>query len=184
MPNWPEYIKQTENKSPRPLLVEALEYISDKNEALDLGAGALNDSKYLLLLGFKVTAVDGEELVKIDSDNFTFNKTKIEDYKFPENKFSLVNAQFVLPFIKREALEMVLSDIKKSLKPDGIFTGQFFGDKDDWNKLDSVCVFNREEVKELLNDFEELLLREEERDGKIANGETKHWHIFHFVVKN
>ena len=184
MPNWPEYIKQTENKSTRPLLVEALDYVSNKDTALDLGAGALNDSKYLILLGFKVIAVDGEELVKIDSDKFVFNKTKIEAYNFPENTFDLVSAQFVLPFIKREDISRILSDIKKSLKPEGIFTGQFFGDRDSWNKLAHVCVFNNEEVKELLNDFEEILIREEERDGKIASGETKHWHIFHFIVKN
>ena len=54
MSHWSQYIAKTKNKSPRPLLVRALSYVKNKNKALDLGAGALNDSRYLLENGFKV----------------------------------------------------------------------------------------------------------------------------------
>jgi SAM-dependent methyltransferase len=185
MPNWPEYIKLTENKLPRPLLVEALEYVHHRYSALDLGAGALNDSKYLLSVGFsKVVAIDSEEVPLFSHPAFIFKKVSIEDYDFPSDTFYLVNAQFVLPFIKKDKLRHAIAGIKKSLKDEGLFTGQFFGTNDDWNKLPSVSIFSKEEVLDMLSDFEKIVIREEEKEAPTASGSLKHWHIFHFIVKN
>lgn len=185
MPNWPEYIKLTENKLPRPLLVEALDHVNHRYSALDLGAGALNDSKYLLAAGFKkIMAIDSEEVPPLVNSAFVFKKILIEDYDFPSDTFHLVNAQFVLPFVKKEKLSRVVSDIKKSLKDGGIFTGQFFGTNDDWSKLSYVSIFSKEEVLKMLSGFEKILVREEEKEAPMANGNRKHWHIFHFIVKN
>ena len=56
---WKDYFAHTKGKPPRPLLVEAIALVKDKENALDLGSGALNDSMYLLSAGYKhVTAVD------------------------------------------------------------------------------------------------------------------------------
>jgi len=63
---WPQYIEKTKNKPPRRLLVQALGFVKNKNAALDLGAGAFNDTRYLLQAGFKkVIAVDREETVEL-----------------------------------------------------------------------------------------------------------------------
>ena len=186
--NWKGYINTTKNKPPRQLLVRALKNIKNTETALDLGAGALNDSKYLLKQGFKrVIAVDSEENLElsnnIDKEYFTFEKIAIEDYNFSQNKFDLINAQFVLPFIKREKIVEVINSIKKSLKNDGIFLGQFFGIKDGWSNKSGVCVYTKKEIEEFLVNLDIVYFQEEERDRQTAMDGEKHWHIFHFIAK-
>lgn len=189
--NWSQYINLTKNKAPRRLLVRATQYVKDKKTSLDLGAGALNDSKYLLELGFKeVIAVDIEgdsnlisDISKKYKDAFIFEKIKIEDYSFLENNFNLINAQFVLSFIKKERIVKVFDDIKKSLRNEGIFVGQFFGLKDSWSGRKNISTYSEEDVRQFLRDFEILYLEEEEKDGSTAMGVQKHWHILNFIVK-
>ena len=50
---WKKYQGRTANGKLRPLVVEALEQVTRRDSALDLGAGALNDTAYLLEQGFK-----------------------------------------------------------------------------------------------------------------------------------
>ena len=72
---WSTYHERTQNRPPRESLIKAVSLAREKEIALDLGAGALNDSKYLLEAGFgKVIAVDIEPTVqdaglKIHNDN-------------------------------------------------------------------------------------------------------------------
>jgi len=61
MNKWDEFNKATEGKGPRTLLVEAVSL--PRGKALDLGAGTLNDSKFLAELGHDVTAVDSNPAV-------------------------------------------------------------------------------------------------------------------------
>lgn len=126
---WLEYIEKTKNKGPRPLLVKALQFVKSKDEALDLGAGALNDTKYLITEGFKhVTAVDKENLVSdilqtIPSGRISYMHSTFDDFPFPINKLDLVSAQYSLPFNPPDPFQEVFDNIKKSLKVDGIFVG-------------------------------------------------------------
>ena len=172
--------------------MQSLEYVKNKQTALDLGAGALNDSKYLLGFGFeKVIAVDSEanndlinDITKKYKDTFIFQKVEIEDYNFPESNFDLVNAQFVLPFVLKENIIQVLNDIKKSLKDDGIFVGQFFGIKDSWSGSPSILIYVETEIREFLSGLDVIYFQEEERDGQTAMDGEKHWHIFNFIAKH
>ena len=186
--DWKGYINTTKNKPPRQLLVQALEYIKNKEIALDLGAGALNESRYLLDCGFKkVIAVDNEEnpdlINQINNKAFVFKKIAIGDYDFSENKFSLINAQFVLPFIKKEEIDQIINHIKDSLENGGVFVGQFFGAKDSWGNKPGICVYTEKEVKEFLANLDIIYFQEEEKDGQTAMDGEKHWHIFHFIAK-
>jgi len=186
--DWKGYINMTMNKPPRQLLVRALGFVKNKEIAIDLGAGALNDSKYLLDYGFKkVIAVDNEEnldlINKINNKDFVFKKMAIEDYNFLENKFSLINAQFVLPFIKKEKINQKIDNIKDSLEDGGIFVGQFFGVRDGWHSKLGVSVYTEEEVKNFLTNLDIAYFQEEEKDGQTAMDGEKHWHLFHFIAK-
>ena len=186
--NWKEYISTTKNKPPRQLLVQALEYLKDKEMALDLGAGALNESQYLLNCGFnKVIAIDSEEDLElingINNNDFVFKKIAIEDYDFPKNSFNLINAQFVLPFIKRENINQVINNIKNSLINDGLFVGQFFGVNDSWGNKPGVSVYTENEVKGFLSNLDIIYFQEEEKVGQTAMDGEKHWHLFHFIAK-
>lgn len=188
MYNWQPYIDKTKNKPPRELLVRALEFIKEKKIALDLGAGALNDTKFLIESGFeKVIAIDSEEnsevLSGLDKKIIFFKKRRIEEYDFPLETFNLVNAQFVLPFIAKDELPRVMRDIEISLKKDGIFVGQFFGPRDSWATHTDVSVYAQKEVEQFFAGMKVIYFKEEEKDYKTLLKKEKHWHIFHFIVR-
>lgn len=52
--DWSSFIKETKNRSPRQITRTALPWVKNKGRALDIGGGALNDTKYLLENGFNV----------------------------------------------------------------------------------------------------------------------------------
>ena len=186
---WKEFVEKTKERGPRPLLVKALALVHDKDEALDLGAGALNDSKYLLEQGFKhVTAVDKENLAEnlmgdLPKDQLSYSISSFEDFNFPEDTFDLINAQFSLPFIQPSEFQRVFSSMKQSLKPAGIFVGQLFGVNDDWSKNPNMSFHTREQVGQLLAGMEVVELKEEEKDEKPVVGKLKHWHVFHIIAR-
>ncbi len=173
---WTEYFEQTKNQPPRSLLVEALKFDLKKDEAIDLGSSALNDSKYLLDQNFKhVVALDkeavAEEIAKeLPKEKFTYIISDFESYSFPVNKFDLVNAQYALPFIKPEVFEKVFHDIVASIKANGILVGQLFGNRDEWKNKENMNFHTLEEEKALFSDLEVLYLEEEEKEKPPAAG--------------
>ena len=188
--NWPEYIDQTKDAPPRPLLIKAVEFVKSKNSALDLGAGALNDTKYLLSKGFKkVVAVDktnlAEEISKcLPQDRVEYIINSFEEYNFPKNVFDIINAQFSLPFTQPNSFNEVFNKLKGSLKIGGVFSGQLFGIRDDWYKQRANMSFHsREKVEQLLSNMEIIELNEEEKDENPAVGNIKHWHVFHIIAR-
>ena len=188
MYNWQKYINNTKNQEPKRLLVRALEFVKNKDTALDVGAGALNDSKLLQNNGFKkIYAIDieknTESIKELDGQVFTFKKIAIEDYNFSANFFDLINAQFVLFCINKNDLIRIIDDIKKSLRSGGIFVGQFLGSNDSWSNQSNVYTHSRLEAEEILSDLEIIDLNEEEKDAITAMGESKHWHLFHFIAR-
>jgi tellurite methyltransferase len=187
---WQEYFKNTKNYKPRELLVQAADFVSDKEIALDIGSGALNESSYLLSQGFKkVIAVDKEPIAQtvadmLPLDRFEYVITSAEKFNFGCEVYSLVNAQYVLPFLTPHFFSDVMEKIFYSLKSGGIFTGQFFGLNDEWNIDKSGMTFlSRSEIDTVLSKYSLLVLSEEEKDKETATGSIKHWHVFHFIVK-
>lgn len=184
---WKEYFANTKDNPPRPLLVKGLAFIKQKESALDLGAGALNDSKYLLSQGFKkVIAIDKFDVAaqvaeNLPKENFEYVISSFEEYSFPKNTFDLVNAQYALPFISPSHFDAVFSDILHSVKKGGIITGQFFGDRDEWKNESNMTFLTKLQTSEYLKSLKIIFFEEEERDKKTARGEMKHWHVFHFI---
>lgn len=188
--SWQSYFERTKDNPPRALLVAALPFVTRRDAALDLGAGALNDSRYLLEQGFRhVTAIDNDPVAQavaktFPKDRFTYGIASFEHFAFPENAYDLVNAQFSLPFIRPDRFDAVLGKILRALRPSGIFTGQLFGDRDTWNAPGRNMTFHtHEEATRLLSTLEMLRFEEEEKEGSTALGEQKHWHILHFIAK-
>ncbi len=190
---WNEYIEKTKNNPPRPWLIKALDFVVEKDCALDLGCGALVDTKYLVQRGFKkVVALDKTNSAHTIFDNFSdeernkieYTISSFEEYVFPRAKFDLINAQFSIPFIFPTSFEEVFRKIKYSLKPNGILVGQFFGEKDSWKQTRPNLTFHtRKQVEDLLSDMQILEFKEEEYDALPAVGEMKHWHVFNVIAK-
>lgn len=188
--SWRKYIEKTSINDPRPLLVEAVGHIVSRGSALDFGAGALVDSKFLLAEGFEnVVALDNDEAAEerareIVNPNFHFVRSTFEDYEYPTNTHELISGQYAFSFIRKEAFGKVMQKIFNSLKTGGVITGQIFGDRDEWNTADSDKSFlSKESFDNLFKNFEMLKFEEEEGDRETALGNMKHWHAFHFIAK-
>ena len=181
------FYKRTKDKSPSFLLVRALKYCVQRNDALDLGCGAGRDTRFLLQQGFRVTAVDRNpeailHLQDLSQDQLTLVQCSFETFRF--GTYDLVSAQWSLPFIQRDLFEGTLHKIKQALRPDAIFTGQFFGIHDTWNVQGSErTFFTREQAQGHLRGLQIIAFWEVEEDTETTLGEPKHWHVFHFIAK-
>ena len=186
---WNNYVEQTKAKPPRPLLIEALQYVTHKSEALDVGSGALNDSKFLLQEGFAhVTAVDQTSIaqeiaVLLPKDRFEYKISKIEDMNLLSESYDFINAQLSLPFINPEVFKETFQKLISSLKKGGVINGQFFGNRDGWNYNEDMTFLTIEEARELLSELNLISFEEKEAPGVTAAGNIKQWHIFDFIAK-
>jgi SAM-dependent methyltransferase len=184
-----EFYEITKDKPPSPLLVSAVSLVTNKDSALDLGCGAGRDTRYLLDQGFnKVTTVDINQQTKelIESlpnqDRSEYVNSTFSNFNF--GHYDLVNAQWSLPFTSPSEFEEVVSKLKQSINPGGVFAGQLFGVNDEWNTPDRKMKFHtREDAKKVFDGMEIIEFREEDKDGTLANGKPKHWHVFHIVAR-
>lgn len=186
--SWLGYYDKTRNKPPRPLLIKALEYVLKRETAFDIGAGALNDTRYLLEQGFEVDSLDKsplieQEAINIKSDKLHVSISSLEDFDFAINKYNIASAMYVLPFVDPEHFDPVLNKIKNSLNTDGVFCGQLFGINDSWSNDPKMTFLTKKQIEDLFADMELILLNEEEKDGPTARGDIKHWHVFHVITR-
>jgi SAM-dependent methyltransferase len=171
------------------MLVRAVALVGHPGEALDLGAGAGRDTRYLLAHGFQVTAVDSDPnavalLESSAQPDLRVMQTSFADFAFAT--YDLINAQFALPFLPASQSRAVFERVKTALRPGGVFAGQFFGVHDQWNTPDrnqDMTFLTRVEAAERLRDLEVLTFDEEDADSHTADGSPKHWHVFHVLAR-
>jgi len=189
IPDWGRFYGFTKDSPPWPLLVRAATLAPKTGRALDLGAGAGRDTRYLLGQGFDVTAVDAEPraavlLAALPQARLHVVQSSFEDFAFATATYDLISAQFALPFMPRDHFAVVFARLKAALAPGGIFAGQFFGVHDQLNTPERDMAFlTRAQVEALLGDLETIELNEEDADGHKADGTPKHWHVFHILAR-
>ncbi len=193
---WKKYFEKHLKRKPREQLVRAFSFCVNKENALDLGAGTLIESKFLIKKGFKnVVAVDNAPEVKkfvkdFNNKKLIFKNISFQEYNFPKNTFDLINSQFSLHLYGQKGFNAFIKKIKNSLKPKGIFVAQFLGVKDSWNgDLKSATpranylFHTKKQALRLLSGLKILELKEENEDGETILGVKKHWHIFYFIAQ-
>jgi tellurite methyltransferase len=182
---------------PRETLLLALErYTAETNGeseplAVDLGCGTGRDSLELLRRGWRVLAVDvhPEALKRLRSKAATLQlaarletrQSSFETASWPTAR--LLNSSFALPFCTPERFDDLWRRIVSSLEGGGRFSGQLFGDRDEWADNRELTFHTRTEVEALLDGFDLERFDEVENDGQTALGEAKHWHLFHIVAR-
>lgn len=186
---WLKYYEDTKNYPPSELLVDAMQYVVHKGRAIDIGDGGLKDAEYLLEQGFKVMGVDAEPMLAekveaLKNNNLHYAVARFDAFDFPKNEYDLATAIYALPFNSPESFNVMFEKLKKSLKKNGIFCGQFFGIRDEWNTPNSKMSYHtKEEVEKLLEGFHVITFKEVEKDGYTAAATRKHWHVFHIIAK-
>lgn len=190
--NWNDYLNKTKTSEPRPLLVEALKYVKNYDHALDLGCGAMNDTRELFKYSFKkVDAVDSNSSIgEIATDlinsglSLKFYPVSFSEFQFSSKNYDLINAQFSLPFTSPDDFVELWLNLEKSLRENGVFVGQFFGNEDEWSTRPNMSFFTKDQVESLFNKDSWRILKNEEFKGvgKTASGNTKMWHVFHIIA--
>lgn len=180
-----EYLNATAGRKHSPLLEKALTHIKNIGFALDLGAGALGDTRFLLNKGFAVDAVDSEpSFVDFGKDTkANLIVSTFETLNFPTAKYDLINARYALPFNPPGTFNATFVRLAAALKPDGIFVGQFFGIKDSWSSNPAMTFHTEAQVKSLLKGFEILHFEEIKKEGKTALHGDKFWHVFDVIAR-
>lgn len=187
--NWKKYIEETKYRAPRDTFLEALEYVNTKGSALDIGAGALMDTKHLLKMGFEhVVAVDpdpaSKELAKsIKSDNFEFFGCSITEFPFVVGKYDIVTAQRSLPYLAPENFATVLRKIQSSLKSDGILAIHVYGEKDENILNIPMTRLSRNELLSHLTGVDVLKISETNETKPSTLGKTKHFHEIAVIAR-
>jgi trans-aconitate methyltransferase len=187
--DWERFYGFTKESPPWPLLMRAAALAPRHGQALDLGAGAGRDTRYLLEQGFIVTAVDADpnaaaHLAALPQDHLRIVQSSFEGFEFAAATYDLISAQFALPFVARDRFFEVFARLKAALAPAGVFAGQCFGMRDQWNVPGHAMTFlTRGEVEGLLSGLDIIALDEEDADGQTADGSPKHWHAFHILAR-
>ena len=185
--DWGRFYQLTKDSPPWPLLQRAAALVPRGGRALDLGAGAGRDTRYLIEQGFLVTAVDADAravalLAALPHLRLQVVQSTFEDFAF--ESYDLISAQFSLPFVSNAHYAGVFERLKAALAPGGVFAGQFFGVSDAWNVPGSGMTFvTRNDANDLLSDLDIVELSEEDSDGHTADGSPKHWHAFHVLAR-
>lgn len=130
---WKNYWKQEKNEKIIPDYIvdnwlEAHRKELDKienREALDLGCGLGQDTKYLMEQGFKVISTDIakealEQLKKKIPNSQIMQVDMAEVLPFETERFGLINANLSMHYFSWKITEQIFSEIKRILKPKGI----------------------------------------------------------------
>ena len=192
--DWKSFIDVTTGGAARPHLMKAATLLRQERgdgellDALDLGCGAGRDSDYLLRNGYRVTAVDSSPaaagpLRRLPRQRWLrFVECPIESFT-PET-YDLVNAQYVLPFVERSQFAHVVGAMVNAVRMGGVLACNFFGTDDEWNRPGSALTFlSREEAEASIGALTLISMDEENVDGRTADGEPKHWHLFHVIAR-
>lgn len=164
-------------------------YVGSRKAALDFGAGALVEARFLLEQGFeRVVAVDGDPSVAANAEKMGDPRletviAEFEDFQFPENAFDLVDAQHSLPFVRSAHFPKVFGNLTQSLKEGGVFVGQLFGTRDSRIDKSYMTFHTATEVQKLLQDMEVIQCREIENDELEKDGNMMHAHIFRIIAR-
>jgi len=198
--DWPGYFQAVAGKGPRETLIAALSEFARRSPhptpsesplAIDLGCGEGRDTVELLRHGFTVLAIDSHpqaaQLLAARADipadmrpRLRFTQAAFESLQLPPA--ALINASFALPFCPPRHFAALWQQITTSLPRGGLFCGQLFGDKDSWATLPDRSHQTRAQVNTLLEPFNVLDLKEEDKPGQEFDGKIKHWHIYHIVA--
>jgi SAM-dependent methyltransferase len=202
--NWPGYFAAVRGKGPRETTSIALDAFAREGlpdadavasgaprpVAVDLGCGEGRDAAAMLERGWRVVAIDGHEsafehMARRDAllDHPAL-ETRLEPFEtctIPMCFF--LNSSFSLPFCHPDAFDALWKVIRAAIEPGGRFAGQFFGERDTWANIPDRTHHTRLQVEKLLLGLDIEHFEEDEKDSQDAEGQDKHWHVFHVVAR-
>ena len=201
--DWPEYFNAVKDQPPRDTCLRALAAFKQDPRpqllAIDIACGEGRDTRAILAADprWRVISTDSSadglrrlresltsdvaaraQLTNVDMESLrawaTANNIATAD---------LINASFALPFCNPAHFPALWTWITRTLRPQGRFAGQFFGDRDEWACVRPKSHYTRAQLDTLLADWHIEYLEEVEKEGSDAMGGTKWHHVFHVVAQ-
>jgi SAM-dependent methyltransferase len=184
------YASLRAGREPNLLLLQALDILKVRNgRALDIGAGPLNDTRFLLRAGFSVDAVDRDPHTRalaagLRDPRFKFVHADIRDVPIEANAYSLMLAIHVLPFLPRTDLPRIISSMVDGLCQGGILCCTFLGPDDSWaQKRPHMAFYARSELDSLFSRLQSIVVSDCAYDGTNAKDEPKRWHVLRCIFR-
>lgn len=184
------FTKHTKKNIPNRALVRLIEGLGCQScKALDIGAGPLVETKFLLEKGYSVDAIDNDpesalSASKIENQKFSFFHTDVTEFDFKEGEYDLVVSLLALPFVNQKDFKYIFNKILYCLKPGGYLCFSLFGDRDGWaNSRETMTFLTRENVESMLSVFDVIRFIEDDDIAPTASGKIKNWHIYTIIAK-
>ena len=193
--DWSGYYRWSAGRPPRELLLRALDHVTWEERsghgstAIDLGCGAGNDTLELLRRGWQVLAIDQQPSAlrflqrRVPSrwrSRLTLLAAPMEGLSLP--RADLIYAAFSLPFCAPDRFGALWKAVRRALAPGGHFSGQLFGDRDEWCGNRPLTFHSLRQMRALTKGYRVELFREIEEEGRSFEG-PKHWHYFEVVLE-
>lgn len=159
-----------------------------RDRALDLGAGHLRDSRYLIREGFfEVTAVDIYEPPKcLFEEGIVFAQSRIEEYTPEVELYDGCISTNSMYFMPKARLKPVFERIRASLRPGGVFVCNLLAEKDPWVKVrgaEKIAWVEKCDLRSLHEGFRVILSENTFRRMKDFPNEKKDWHCHVFILE-
>jgi len=164
--DWTGYIDTTTGNMEKYVFNDAYDkYLADKKPgiAVDFGSGAGNEDIFLAKRGWHVFAYDsskrsGEILSKRSIDlkgKISFHLSDFDSANLPKSIDFFISF-YSLPFGNKQSLPDLIHKISVIMNKEGVFAGNFFGDKADFVKSGNCYSVTEEEIRALLekNNFQ------------------------------
>jgi len=173
--------------------------------AADLGAGAGNETIYLIEKEWNVIAIDTnpysiktirERFQELQRKDRSENKQKLgsldarlismQKMELKPNSLDLVNASLSLPYIPRTQMKDVWKKIVDALKVGGVFTGDFFGPEHAWRNNPTMSFYSLKEILKEFFDDSNLEIRyvfDKREESRLAAGGTVFFHTITIIAQ-
>ena len=159
-----------------------------RDRALDLGAGHLRDSKYLIREGFfEVTAVDIHEPPKgLFEEGIVFAQSRIEEYIPEEELYDGCISTNSMYFMPKACTKHVFERVRAGLRQGGVFACNLLAQNDPWVKeqgAEKIAWVEKCDLKALHEGFRVILSENTFRRMEDFPNEKKDWHCHVFILE-
>lgn len=193
---WVKYYKVTRFSCARRLLLTAIEMAGDSARqpglAFDIGAGTGAATRALLHhTAWDVRAIDADPAAKhYIKDRFpdglpprlTLEQADILEYPMPRGQVDMIWAGLTLPYVPQADIATVCRRIFDSLKPGGVFAGDFFGPAHGHAGRADMNFQTEAQVERLMQDMFIIHIEHYQQTGTFSSGKSMMMDCHHVIV--